>query len=230
MGRPAKDQTEVILRAAQEVFHAQGPRAMTIEAVATRAGVGKGTVFLYWPSKDRLLVAVGALEAARLVAATTEALRREPEAFSLGNLVARQVELVWDSPYLAAFLGDPVSVISPEEHLAAARPVTPDGLPLIIEAARRHGLLRDGDREQVVHAVGMLMLGAIMAGSACPDDRAALLASVSATLAAAYETPDAPPEAVRAACADVARLLDEHVDALVALAMPDRPTSADLHP
>ena len=69
-GRPRSEAAkQAILRAARELLAAGGPGAVTMEAVAERAGVGKPTVYRWWP--DRHAVAMAALmetEPARAVA------------------------------------------------------------------------------------------------------------------------------------------------------------------
>ncbi|MET9876958.1 TetR/AcrR family transcriptional regulator [Actinacidiphila glaucinigra] len=44
-----------ILDAARDVLSGQGYPALTIEAVATAAGVGKSTIYRWWPSKEALI-------------------------------------------------------------------------------------------------------------------------------------------------------------------------------
>lgn len=59
-GRPRNPQTRMaILRAARELMEQGGPAAVTMEAVAARAGVGKPTVYRWWP--DRHAVSMAAL-------------------------------------------------------------------------------------------------------------------------------------------------------------------------
>jgi AcrR family transcriptional regulator len=48
----------LILQAATEVFAEQGFAAVTVAEIAKRAGIGKGTVYEYFSSKDDLLFAV----------------------------------------------------------------------------------------------------------------------------------------------------------------------------
>lgn len=59
-GRPRSTRTrEAILDAAIELCNEVGYEALTVEAIATRAGAGKQTIYRWWPSKaDVLLDAV----------------------------------------------------------------------------------------------------------------------------------------------------------------------------
>ncbi|MBL8675555.1 MAG: helix-turn-helix transcriptional regulator, partial [Rhodospirillales bacterium] len=59
-GRPRSEAARAaILRAARELMERGGPAAVTMEGVAERAGVGKPTVYRWWP--DRHAVAMAAL-------------------------------------------------------------------------------------------------------------------------------------------------------------------------
>jgi AcrR family transcriptional regulator len=54
-GRPRSDQVEqAILHAASDLLAERGLDAMTIEDVATRAGVGKSSIYRRWPTKGTL--------------------------------------------------------------------------------------------------------------------------------------------------------------------------------
>jgi AcrR family transcriptional regulator len=51
-GRPRDPQVrDAILRAALEIIDSQGPAALTMEGVALKAGVGKPTVYRWWPNR-----------------------------------------------------------------------------------------------------------------------------------------------------------------------------------
>src|SRR5580704_13504928 len=59
-GRPRSDSARrAILRAARELIDEDGPTALTVEGIAARAGVGKPTIYRWWP--DRHSVAMAAL-------------------------------------------------------------------------------------------------------------------------------------------------------------------------
>ena len=56
-GRRRSDQSHrAILQAAREVLEQVGYRDMTIEAIAARAGVGKKTIYRWWPSKAAVVL------------------------------------------------------------------------------------------------------------------------------------------------------------------------------
>jgi AcrR family transcriptional regulator len=57
-GRPRSEQAEqAIIEATLELFAEQGFEGVCVEAVATRAGVGKATIYRRWPNKEELLLA-----------------------------------------------------------------------------------------------------------------------------------------------------------------------------
>jgi AcrR family transcriptional regulator len=57
-GRPRNLQArDAILRAARDLLHDAGPAAVTMEAVAARAGVGKPTVYRWWPNRHAVTMA-----------------------------------------------------------------------------------------------------------------------------------------------------------------------------
>lgn len=49
-----EDKRNIILQAALQVFSAKGFHPATVDEIARRAGVGKGTVYEYFPSKEAL--------------------------------------------------------------------------------------------------------------------------------------------------------------------------------
>jgi len=55
---PRGGKRPLILQAATDIFAEQGFAAVTVAEIAERAGIGKGTVYEYFSSKDELLFAV----------------------------------------------------------------------------------------------------------------------------------------------------------------------------
>ena len=56
-GRPRSERAhQAVLRAASELLREAGYPGLTIEAIAARAGVGKQTIYRWWPSKGAVLL------------------------------------------------------------------------------------------------------------------------------------------------------------------------------
>ena len=92
--RPAARPDELVA-AALAVFGERGFRATTLEEVAARAGVSKGTVYLYFASKDDLFRAVVDAKVVTLLA-STEAMART-HAGSASELLVKVVHRMWDA-------------------------------------------------------------------------------------------------------------------------------------
>ena len=56
--KPAEERRQEILDAALRLFREHGFEEVTVQDVADEAGVATGTVYLYFPSKERLLYAI----------------------------------------------------------------------------------------------------------------------------------------------------------------------------
>jgi TetR/AcrR family transcriptional regulator, transcriptional repressor for nem operon len=83
--RPPEVRREQILDAAARVFADKGPYAATMDEVAAAAGVAKGTVYLYFDSKERLLLGLGNRYTEELVRRSNQLL----EGDSPGSLLDR---------------------------------------------------------------------------------------------------------------------------------------------
>jgi AcrR family transcriptional regulator len=58
LGRPRSEQAEqAIIEATLDLFAEKGFEGVCVELVATRAGVGKATIYRRWPNKEELLLA-----------------------------------------------------------------------------------------------------------------------------------------------------------------------------
>lgn len=79
-----------------------GARRFTVDEVADRAGIGKGTVYLHWKTRDQLLLAVLQREAVRSLDRLVAALRADPAVAALHELTEVQFLGVMRQPLLRA--------------------------------------------------------------------------------------------------------------------------------
>ena len=91
-----------ILDAAGELLLRHGHRKVTIEDIARRARIGKGTVYLHWRTKDEVFLALLARESVRMVEQISAALRADPGEVQLHRLARRTFQAVLDQPLLLA--------------------------------------------------------------------------------------------------------------------------------
>lgn len=92
-----------ILDAAGELLLIFGYRRVTIDDVARRAGVGKGTVYLHWSSKLELFATVLLRDVAGIVAEQLAAMRADPAEIRLHRTLRALFLLVMRRPLARAF-------------------------------------------------------------------------------------------------------------------------------
>ena len=153
-GRPRSDEAhQAILDATLSLLVEVGFSALTIEGVATRAGVGKATIYRRWASKLPLVV---------------EAFGQLPgfEEVDTGNL-ADDLKLMLRG-YLQAFNETPLSAVLPS--LAGERAHNPELSELFepVSTGRRQPLLnafeRARDRGEIPHDVDLGLAADIVVG------------------------------------------------------------------
>jgi len=70
----AEQRRQSILEAARMVFARKGYDASGVEDIAEQAGIGKGTLYLYFPSKEQIYLAALLEEARKLNADSRDAM------------------------------------------------------------------------------------------------------------------------------------------------------------
>jgi AcrR family transcriptional regulator len=217
-GHPNHDRADRILDAASELLVRWGSRKVTIDDVARRAGIGKGTVYLHWRTKDALFETLLTRAAADLLDGTVARLRADPgEAVPHRYLRGLFLDVVHD-PLLSAMLTNDVMLLGRYSDAAfetrAAGVAATDGT---FEVFVRNGLLRD-DVPDLPYALSAASIGFYLretTDTARPDltaeDRADAMARV---VQAAFEPPGEPdPAAVEAAATELRSVFEAYVSA-----------------
>ena len=195
-----------ILDAATELLLRLGYRRVTVEDVAEAAGIGKGTVYLHWRTREELFLAALQRAYVESVDELVAALRAEPDTVLLHRLTRQHYLGLMRRPLLRAlYTADPqvlgrlargMSDHQDDRHHAAMH----DYLRLLVAA----GLLRtDPPVPELAYAYqavleGFLLVDSFNAPSGLALERKADL--LAGTVRRAFEPPSAPdPAAVTAA-------------------------------
>lgn len=89
---PQHDRRTQLLQAAGQVFVLRGLKSATVEEITTRAGVAKGTFYLYFDSREAALAALGEQLEADLLRAVEQSLKRKNRAQGLADFLVGVVE------------------------------------------------------------------------------------------------------------------------------------------
>jgi len=134
-----------ILDAAAALVLRWGYKRVTIEEVAKRAGIGKGTVYLHFESRSWLFMCVLMRESRELVDELVAAIGRDPSALLLAEQARLTYLGVMRRPLLRAMFSRDIDVLGDLAHEAAIRPLRELKVDLALELfplLREHGLLR----------------------------------------------------------------------------------------
>lgn len=95
---------ERILDAVAELVLAHGYRRVTIEDIAIRAGIGKGTIYLHWKTRETLFYAMLMRESLVLLGELLDAMRADPAEILPHRAIRRLLERSMQRPLVAAML------------------------------------------------------------------------------------------------------------------------------
>jgi len=202
VAEPYEERAERILDAAAGLIVRLGYGKTTIDDIARRAGVAKGTVYLHWKSRDALFVALLRRERVLLLTDAREAVAAAPGGATPRALVAAIATALARRPLLRAVLVRDLDVIGKLAHdrHQEAVPEAPRALIAYLDELRALGAVR-GDL-----------------------DGGALMTIVSATFTGFFFAPWLRAELTRPDD-EVAGLLADTIDRALAPAVPARPTA-----
>jgi AcrR family transcriptional regulator len=221
--RQRQERATRILDVAGALLLRHGYRRVTIDDVAAGAGIGKGTVYLHWKTREELFTAVFEREVLQAIADLLQALRQDPQV-SLPHQLARAYFLaIMHRPLLRGFVLGDADLLG---KLATPRGRTRDDRHRLLsrsyfELLSGHGLLRDDlDVDAIAYAFQATFEGFLHAeaeaAAATPapaglDQRADLLAR---TVQRAFESGRTIPRRAQQALATaVTELLTDLTDA-----------------
>ncbi len=146
-GSPARRaRAERILDAAAELVRQHGYRRVSIDDVAAAAGVGKGTIYLHWKTREALFWAALQRETMRLLDDLADRLSRDATLALPHRLMPAIFLEVQRRPLVRAVLlsdGEVLGALAADDSVAAAQRELA-GNADYLELLARHGLLRAG--------------------------------------------------------------------------------------
>lgn len=194
VAKPADERRREILDAATRLFRVRGFQATTVQAIAAESNVAAGTIYLHFPSKEAILVALqedfesGLLD--RVAALAAELLAEEDASGALvsyeqvvdrliDGMVAYTLARRELSQVLARHLGRIAVVPEGPIHVGRAA-VVPEGpilaggltdvLTRLIREGVRQGYVSSSDPEMVAYLLNLASITAVSYAVAFEDD------------------------------------------------------------
>lgn len=203
------ERADRILDAAADLLARWGYRKVTVDEVARRADVGKGTVYLHWRSRDDLLFAVLLREGAATFDELARGIRADPGEVALHRYMRAIFLQAMRRPLLTAIYTRDAEVLGRLIATDGSRGVTNSKLTLSTEylaLLAEHGLLRaDLPVERIAYGIGAAVLGHLSIDPMLPPEMAMSDEVKADSLAEMVRRSFEPPEALtERACAEVA--------------------------
>jgi AcrR family transcriptional regulator len=210
-----------ILDAAAQLLERWGYSRVTIDDIAKQAGVGKGTVYLHWPNRETLFMAVLQRELVQFIHNLAPTLRDHPEELLLHRLVRHFWLAAYRRPLIrAVFVQDFETLgrltIAGDPTLMAQQY---EAFETYIEVLKQSRLLRsDITGREVMYIYRATITGFFLAENLIPaqyqpdaERKADLLA---ATFQRTFEIPDPPPRgAVKAIAPEILKIIQKIAEA-----------------
>jgi AcrR family transcriptional regulator len=216
-----------ILAAARELVLKRGVKGLTIAEIAERAHVGKGTAYLYWKTKDELLLGLFARDFLAAVDDEIDTLTADPDLARPHRLCPRLARTALVHPFVRALqTGDADLLGALTRHPLATElldQLGPAGLmDAVLPVWRQHRLARtDWPLDEQAYALQALIAGFLdtatrtraLRGVTVEDPEKVIAAAVTALLG----PEEAGPADVRATAEEGLKLLRERRKAVLAL-------------
>ncbi|MFJ2952705.1 TetR/AcrR family transcriptional regulator [Streptomyces sp. NPDC087226] len=157
-----------ILRATRELGLQHGFRKVTVAEIAQAAGVGKGTVYLYWSSKESLVLGVCGREIVSWLDQVIDRLAEDPDCVHLRRLAPLLLHTTLSHPLTRRMMtgdADLAHVLAQREEDREVLERTKAGAMChtVMPVLREHGLVRDDEPlESQSYALHALLYGFLM--------------------------------------------------------------------
>ncbi len=153
------EREERILDAAAELIQRWGYKKTTIEDIARRAEVGKGTIYLHWKTREDLFIALLLRERLRALKDVETQLAADPEGATLHRAAIQQDNDTWSELMRTKF-----ALADTEQRMVYGR----SGFEIL----RERGLVRaDESVDDQVYMLGAISTGFMVLNQYLPEDK-----------------------------------------------------------
>lgn len=171
------ERSKEILAAATELFEQIGFQEMSMSILAERAGVAKGTLYLYFPTKEAVFLSLYRSEVAAWFRAMEDGLETlaDNDTEKLAGLFVDGVDARPRLPALAALLHTVFERNIPfEEALAFKQELAAQVAPLAAVLERKFGFLGEGGGQRLLLRFHALLIGCWQSATPAPVVRRVL--------------------------------------------------------
>jgi len=169
-----RERANRILDTAKDLLLRWGYRRVTIDEIAERAGVGKGTVYLHWRTRDQVFLSVAAREAAEMNDAVAAAMESDPAEIALDRYMRRNFLEAMRRPVLRAVFtrdSDTLGKLLTTPAYGKLEYTKPIAYRAYLNVLIDAGLLRDGLRaEDLDYSLYTIVYGFFAAEPFLPPD------------------------------------------------------------
>jgi len=195
-----RERARRILDVAADLLLRWGYKRVTIDDIAKYAGVGKGTVYLHWKTRDALFETLLLRETVRILRAVLKRMYADPAEILLHRLICAYLLVLEDYPLIKALLTRDIELLGKLAQSGANGPVQAHETMMMKEyfsLLHQHGLIRkEEDLAGQLYALNAATLGFFLTDSFLPtEEQLPLSAKASAlarTIHLAFE-PEADP-------------------------------------
>jgi AcrR family transcriptional regulator len=213
-----QERAERILDSARELLLKLGYKRVTIDDVAAHAGIGKGTVYLHWKTREELVYAVILREYMGSIQEMFDDIRRDPREALLHRMARSKYLIAMRGPLLRSVLAGEPDVVGKmakgNTGMSELDVISSGYLRILIE---NHTIRPDVSIDDLYYAVGAIIggfymvdivLGGIVPQGSTIERKADMLADV---VQRSFEV-EPPPGALEAIAPRVNRILGDALE------------------
>jgi len=169
-----QERAERILEAAATLIERWGYSKTTMDDIARYVGVGKGTIYLHWKTKEDLLHALYYRESAKLMKDIEERIAGDPEGLSLASMMKHAMLATMKNPFMMAILTrdtDMLGEFAQREYGDALTQQNFARFRTLLELLRGQGQLRtDISLHDQIYMLEAISWGLMTVGPFLPED------------------------------------------------------------